>query len=60
MPTRNERRRPRADPGAFNCSGRGLPSSEVYARKCEKVGLMKKERRQKQGCRHDILLLRAG
>ena len=39
MPTRNERRRPRADPGAFNCSGRGLPSSEVYAREYEKVGL---------------------
>ncbi len=29
MPTRTERRRPRADPGAFNCSGRGLPGSEV-------------------------------
>jgi hypothetical protein len=30
MPTCTERRRPRADPGAFNCSGRGVPSSEDF------------------------------
>ncbi len=50
------RRRPRADPGAFDCSGRGLPDGDVYtkftprfAREYEKVGLMKKRTAAKAG-----------
>jgi hypothetical protein len=43
MPTLTGRRRPRVDPGAFDCSGRGLPDGDVlhqvYAKICEKYGL---------------------
>jgi len=41
MPTLTGRRRPHTDPGAFNCSGGYLERLPSYARKYEKIGLMK-------------------